>query len=153
MIQWKKGFGVGQSIILLGFLVFLLIPMFTFMTEKVYLKYVTHILSEATDLAAMTAIQAIDVDALSSGEVGIIMSPELRRNIMDIISDNSPGSVEILDYEINSHKSGEICSMGNTSDSEFLHILLSVSVKRMHNEESIQFYIHRDVEIPRIRME
>jgi hypothetical protein len=153
MIRWNKGFGVGQSIILLGFLVFLMIPLFTFMTEKIYLKYVIHLMNEVADIAAMAAFQEIDANKLSSGDIGFSMVSELENRIIHSLEENTINGVKIKDCDVSIHSGGESCELGNTSQYDFIHLLIKVTVRRINENSRVQFYIHRDVEIPCIRME
>ncbi len=153
MIRWNKGFGVGQSIILLGFLVFLMIPLFTFMTEKIYLKYVVHLVNEAADIAAMTAFQEIDAGSLSSGDIEFSMEGNLENRIIHSLEENLVKGIKIKDCDASVHSGGEKCRLGNTSQYDFIHLLLKVTVKRINKSGRVPFYIHRDIEIPCIRME
>lgn len=153
MIRWNKGFGVGQSIVLLGFLVFLLIPLFTFMTEKIYIKYIVHIMNETADIAAMTAYQEINAEILASGDIGFSSAGYIEDRIVHSLEENKIEGIKINKCDVTIHTVGETCRLGNTSQYDFIHLLLKITVKRIHDSSRVQFYIHRDVEIPCIRME
>lgn len=152
MIRWNKGFGVGQSIVLLGFLVFLMIPLFTFMTEKIYMKYVVNIMNETADLAAMSAYWEIDDESLASGDIIFPDDESLENKIHEYLEENTPAGIKIKECDAGVHEAGERCELGNTSQYDFIHLLVKVTFRRI-NGDRVQFYIHRDVEIPCIRME
>jgi|GEM_PF-1828380 len=151
MISWKRGAGIGQAIILTAFLVFLLIPMFTVLLEKIYIKYAVNIMNENADLAVMSSVGSLDAVMLASGDIGFKSSSCLEEKIEDALFLNERDDITIIDSDISIHEKGETCPLGSTSDYDFVHMLIKVSMKRIYGNDTIEFYIHRDVEIPYTR--
>lgn len=147
MMRKNGGFGAGQSIILLAFMVFLVIPLFTSLTGKVYIKYVVHRMNETTDIAVMTAVMELNSIYLSEGKLEFSDNNRLRQGIIESIESNGINGVEIKGYDIRIYEDGGVCSYGNTSEFDFIHVIIEYSFRAI-NGKSIDFFIHRDMEIP-----
>ena len=147
MIRKNGGFGLGQSIILLAFMVFLVIPLFTSLAGKIFIKYVIHRMNETTDIAVMTAIHELDSIGLSEGRIEFLDENRLEQRILGSLDDNGVNGVEIKGCDIRIFEDGGTCSFGNHSDFDFIHVLIEFSFKGI-NGKTIEFFIHRDMEIP-----
>jgi hypothetical protein len=147
MMRKEDGFGVGQSIILLAFLVFLAIPLFTSLTGKVFIKYVVHRMNETTDIAVMTTAMELNSIDLSEGKLGFSDNRVLIQSILDSIEKNAINGVSIKSYDIRTFEDGGVCGYGNYSVYDFVHVLIEYSFRAI-NGKSIDFFIHRDMEIP-----
>lgn len=148
MIKNNRGFGIADSIILCGFLVFLVIPAFSVITEKVYLKYSIHKINELADTAMMSSVFNIDTLKFSSGDLGFDSEDEIERDVLAILNLNSYENMEILEFELTIHKKGETCSCGYTSIFDFIHLMMKVSLERYGSKNPVEFWIHRDLEFP-----
>jgi len=148
MIKNNKGFGIAESIILCGFLVFLVIPAFTVITEKVYLKYSVHKINELADTAIMSSVFGINAAEFSGGDLVFKDENTLKNTILGILNMNSFENMQILEFDISIHESGEICSCGCSSEFDFVHLLMKVSLERYGHADPVEFWIHRDLEFP-----
>lgn len=148
MKEKKGGFGVVECILFCGFLVFLIIPMFTVITEKVYLKYSVHKINELADTAIMSSVFSIDAIKYSENELVFGNLALLEDRVYEVISMNSYESMKIEEFEMAIHEGGDICSCGCTSQFMFVHLLMKVLLERYGNKENVEFYIHRDLEFP-----
>ena len=148
MIKNNRGFGIAESIILCGFLVFLFIPAFTVITEKVYLKYSVHKITELADTAVMSSVFSVDAAEFSGGDLVFKDEDFLKNRILQILNLNSFENMKILEFDASVHKSGEICQCGCTSQFDFVHLLMKVSLERYGEKEPVEFWIHRDLEFP-----
>lgn len=148
MIKNNRGFGIAESIILCGFLIFLVIPAFTVITEKVYLKYSVHKINELADTAIMSSVFSIDAVEFSGGDLVFKNDGSLKNRALEILNMNSYDNMEIIEFDVSTHKAGETCSCGSTSDFDFVHLLMKVSLERYGIADPVEFWIHRDIEFP-----
>ncbi len=148
MIKNKKGFGIIQSILLCGFLVFLVIPVFSVITEKVYLKCAVHKINELADTAIMSSVFNIDAGEFSGGNLVFKGEEELKLQVYNAIIMNTYENMEILEFDMSVHKKGEYCPNGGTSDYDFVHLLMKISLERYGDKNPVEFWIHRDLEFP-----
>lgn len=140
-----RGFGIAQTVIMCGFLVFLIIPLFLAMTEKIYIKYSVHRVNELADTAVMSSVMGINTNELSEGNLSFENSDRLEDRILTTLESNEPGNVEIAIQEVSVLGGGQICTGGGHSDYDYVHLLIKVSMER-YNKEKLEFYIHRDIE-------
>jgi len=148
MIKNNRGFGIVDSILLCGFLVFLVIPAFSVITEKVYLKYSVHKINELADTAIMSSVFCIDTMKFSGGELVFNSESELENNVFVLLKMNSFENMEIMEFDMSIHKKGETCPSGCTSEFDFVHLLMKVSLERYGSKNPVKFWIHRDLEFP-----
>ena len=148
MIKNNRGFGIADSIILCGFLVFLIIPAFSVITEKVYLKYSIHKINELADTSIMSSIFSIDTCDFSDGNLIIKSEQDLENKVYEILNMNSFDNIEILEFDMSVHKGGEACTAGGISTHDFVHLLMKVSLERYGSKNPVEFWIHRDLELP-----
>ncbi len=145
MILDKRGFGIAQTVIMCGFIVFLVIPLFLAVSEKVYIKYSVHRVNELADTAVMSSVMGINANELSEGVLEFENSQSLEDRISSTLDSNEPGNVEIAIQEVTVLEGGRSCACGGYSDYDYVHLLMKVSMER-YNKEELEFYIHRDIE-------
>jgi len=148
MIKNNKGFGILESILLCAFLVFLVIPVFSVITEKVYLKYSVHKINELADTAIMSSVFGISAMEFSSGDLIFNDENELKDMVLDVLTMNSFENMTITEFEISVYGTGEECPCGCTSEFDFVHLLMKVSLERYGAKSPVEFWIHRDLEFP-----
>ena len=148
MIKNNKGFGIAESILLCGFLVFLVIPAFSVITEKVYLKYSVHKINEIADTAIMSSVFSINAVKFSEGDLVFNDEAEIENNVLAILNMNSYENMKIMSFDMTVHKKGEICPCGDTSEFDFVHLLMKISLERYGSKNQVEFWIHRDLEFP-----
>lgn len=148
MIKNNKGFGIVESILLCGFLVFLVIPAFSVITEKVYLKYSIHKINELADTAIMSSVFNIDTMEFSKGDLVFSDEDEIENNVLTVLNMNSYENMDIMSFDMSVHNKGEICPSGCTSEFDFVHLLMKISLERYGSKNPVEFWIHRDLEFP-----
>lgn len=148
MIKDNKGFGIAEVIVLCGFLVFLVIPVFSVIAEKVYLKYSVHKIIELTDTSIMSSVFGINANEFSRGGLEFNNEKEIEDRILDLLNMNAYENMEITAFEVSVHEGGATCPKGGSSAYDFVHLLMKVSLKRYGSEEPVEFWIHRDLEFP-----
>ena len=148
MIKNNKGFGIAQSILLCGFLVFLVIPAFSVITEKVYMKYSIHKIVELADTSIMSSVFGIDACEFSSGNLVFRNDNEIEQGVLEVLNMNAYENMEIIAFDLSVHNKGEVCPNGGTSSHDFVHLLMKVSLRRYGSKEPVEFWIHRDLEFP-----
>ena len=100
MIKNNKGFGILESILLCAFLVLLVIPVFSVITEKVYLKYSVHKINELADTAIMSSVFCISATEFSSGNLIFNDENELKEKVLNILMMNSFDNMIITEFEM-----------------------------------------------------
>jgi hypothetical protein len=130
-----------------GFLVFLVIPLFMAMMEKVYIRYSVHIITELADTAAMSTAAYIETSELSAGRIGFKSPEELTKGIEAGLGD-APPKIDTTVLEVTVIEGGGTCSAGGGSQYDFIHILMGVSIPGFDGKP-IEFFVHRDVEYPK----
>lgn len=148
MIKNNRGFGIVESILLCGFLVFLVIPAFSVITEKVYLKYSVHKINELADTAIMSSVFNVDTVRFSEGNLVFNDEVEIEKNVLTILNMNSYENMEIVEFDMSVHKKGETCPCGCTSEFDFVHLMMKISLERYGSKNPVEFWIHRDLEFP-----
>jgi len=148
MIKNNKGFGILESILLCAFLVLLVIPVFSVITEKVYLKYSVHKINELADTAIMSSVFGINATEFSSGNLIFNDENELTDKVLNILMMNSFDNMIITEFEMSVYGKGEECPNGCSSEFDFVHLLMKVSLERYGANNPVEFWIHRDLEFP-----
>lgn len=141
----QKGFGITQTVILCGFLVFVIIPLFMSITEKVYIKHTVHRVNELADTVVMSSVMGINANELSGGNLAFENTDNLEDRILKTLESNELGSVRINVQEVSVLEGGQVCSCGGYSDYDYVHLLINVIMER-YDKKKIEFYIHRDIE-------
>ncbi|MBN2557337.1 MAG: hypothetical protein JXB33_01135 [Clostridia bacterium] len=144
----EKGFGIIQSILLCAFLVFLIIPVFSVLTEKVYIKYSIHKVNEIADMAVMSSVFGIDPGKFSEKKLIFGDEEELEAIVYGCIGANGISGMEITEFDMSVHEKGGYCDCGGSSSYDFIHLLMKISLERYGNRGVVEFYIHRDIEFP-----
>ena len=148
MIKDKRGFGIIESILLCGFLVFLAIPVFSVITEKVCIKYSIHKINELADTAIMSSVMSINTQDFAEGKLVFNSNEELEENVLKILEMNSHENMSIESFGMRVFKKGETCPNGCTSEYDFVHLIMKVSLERSGGKPQVEFWIHRDLEFP-----
>lgn len=137
-----------EVILLSGFLLFLVIPAFLVISEKVYLKYSVHRICEMAETSVMSSVMDINTGEFSGGRLVFADDGEIEKRTSELLMMNSFENMEILEYSVSYHQSGEICPSGNSSGHDFIHLLMKVSLERLNDREPVEFWVHRDIEFP-----
>lgn len=148
MIKDNKGFGIIDSILLCAFLVFLVIPVFSVIMEKVYIKYSVHKINELADTAVMSSVFNINAVQFSDGNLVFRDEEELEEMVLGSLMLNSYEKMKIIGFDMKICQSGEECPCGCTSEYDFVHLLMKICLERYGNKDPIEFWIHRDLEFP-----
>jgi len=148
MIKDNKGFGIAEVILLCGFLVFLVIPVFSVLAERVCLKYSVHKIIELADTSVMSSVFGINANEFSRGDLIFDNQNEIEDRVLALLNMNAYENMEIKSFEVSIHEGGETCQNGCTSSYDFVHLLMKVSLKRFGSENPVEFWIHRDLEFP-----
>ncbi|MFO7612239.1 MAG: hypothetical protein R6W99_07135 [Clostridia bacterium] len=144
----ERGFGIIQSILLCAFLVFLIIPIFSVLTEKIYIKHSIHKVNEIADMAVMSSVFSIDSEKFSEKKLVFGGGEELEEIVYGCIEVNGIDGMGISEFEMSVHEKGGYCNCGGSSSYDFVHLLMKVTLERYGNRGVVEFYIHRDIEFP-----
>lgn len=147
MTRDRSGYATAQAVIMCGFLVFLAIPLFMAMMEKVYIRYSVHIITELADTAAMSTASYVETGELSEGRIRF-KSPEKLKDGIEAGLEDAPPNIETSVLEVAVIEEGGTCAAGGCSQYDFIHILIKVSIPGFDGRP-IEFFVHRDVEYPR----
>ncbi|MFO7636800.1 MAG: hypothetical protein R6W96_05795 [Clostridia bacterium] len=148
----EAGFGMLEAIVLSGTLLFIILPVFSAMVEKIHVSHLVHRYTEMVEVAATAVIADLRTEMLSEGSVEARDVQNLAGEIRLLMESRLSGWDEIGRLEVDLVHPGEQCSEGTSSPYPFFHILAEFSIGRLNRPEKIRtLRIHRDLEIPLIR--
>ena len=107
-----------------------------------------HKINELADTAIMSSVFSIDAAEFSAGDLVINDERKLEDKVLSILRMNSYENMTITGFDMSAHKNREECPCGGTSEFNFVHLLMKVSLERYGSKNPVEFWIHRDLEIP-----
>ncbi|MCK5812106.1 MAG: hypothetical protein KAG94_04360 [Clostridiales bacterium] len=145
----NKGTGVNQVILLTAVLLFILIPIFTVMIEKVHVKMLIHDFEEVGDMAVLSAVSQLDTLSLAEGNLSIEDINQVNNFVYNRLNENCDSSYSLDNYSFNFYKNGEICPYQFSSPYVYFHLYFTIQYKRIANSQQVStIHIHLDVEVP-----
>jgi len=145
----NKGIGGGQVIIATAVLIFILLPIFTVIFEKMYVRIAIHNYEEVADMAVMSAVSQLNTKSLSNGQLQSKDIELIKQHVYSCISNYDNQTFSISTFRLAFYHRNEMCEYGFTSVYDFFHIVMKVNFKRIANSSDVkQITIHMDIEIP-----
>ncbi len=166
----ERGLSITEVLIGLAGVIFILLPLFTFVSEKHILFDRTQIIEDSVDLSNISLYNAISPSRLSEGEVYVdedrmadIFLRLLRRNL-GLDENMGPGpntfvsdKVQVESLKFYAGRTVVTCPDGNEIKGPCIHSTVIIPVKPVFfqrlildflNRENIELRIHVDSEIP-----
>lgn len=150
MIRNQKGTGSIQVVIITAILVFVLIPIFLVLLEKIYLKAYINKYEEICSTAIMSCITQIDDENIAVGNIYVNDIDQMSEYVLDTIENNMNDNIEIESFTLLFYNENEYCDKGNTSEYAFFHLEMIIIIKRItYQNEDLFATIHIDLELPK----
>ncbi len=145
----NRGTGVNQVILITAVLLFVLIPIFTVMIEKVHVKMIIHDFEEVGDMAVLSAVSQLDTLRLAEGSLSIEDINQVNNFVYNRLNENCDSSYSLDNFSFGFYESGEICPYQFSSSYKYFHLYFTIRYKRIANsQKESTVHIHLDVEVP-----
>lgn len=145
----NRGTGVNQVILLTAILLFILMPIFTVMIEKVHVKMIIHDFEEVGDMAVLSAVSQLDTLSLAEGTLSIEDINMVNNFVYSRLNENCDSSYSLDDFSFGFYENNETCPYEFTSQYAYFHLYFTIRYKRIANsQQESTIHIHLDVEVP-----
>jgi hypothetical protein len=96
----------------------------------------------------MSSVMSISTQNFAEGKLVFKSNEELEDTVLRILEMNSYENMSIESFDMEVFEEGETCPKGCTSEFDFVHLVMKVSLERSGGKPPVEFWIHRDLEFP-----